>query len=61
LSWKSVLNLPFEEITTPYGHIKANSQQQIMVMAIGTDVASYCGSIRNVSVAFNDGRTITLT
>ena len=60
LSWKSVLELSFEAITTPYGVIKSNSQQQIMVMAISTDRAAYGGSIRNVSVMFNDGRTITL-
>jgi hypothetical protein len=60
LTWKNVLELPFEAITTPYGNIKSNSQQQIMVMAISTDTAAYGGSIRNVSVVFNDGRTITL-
>jgi hypothetical protein len=60
LSWKNVLELPFDTITTSYGEVKANSQQQIMVMAISTDTVSYGGSIRNVSVVFNDGRTITL-
>jgi len=60
LTWQKVLELPFEDITTPYGNIKSNSQQQIMVMAISTDTAAYGGSIRNVSVVFNDGRTITL-
>jgi hypothetical protein len=61
LSWNDVLELPFEATTTPYGDIKANSQQQIMVMAISTDTVAYGGSIRNVSVVFTDGRTITLS
>ena len=61
LTWKNVLELPFEAITAPYGEIKTNGQQQIMVLAISTDTVSCAGSIRKVSVVFNDGRTFGLS
>ena len=61
LSWQNVLDLSIESTTTPYGDINANSQQQIMVLAISTNITTCAASIRNVSVVFKDGRTITLS
>jgi len=59
LTWENVLNLIITPTTTPYGYIKTNGQQQIMVLAISADNAG--PSIRNVKVLFKDGRTIRLT
>ena len=60
LLWSSVLDLIIEPTTTPYGYIKTNGQQQIMVLAISTDSSSCTASIRNTTVLFKDGRTITM-
>jgi hypothetical protein len=60
LLWSSVLDLIIEPTTTPYGYIKTNGQQQIMVLAISTDSSSCGASIRNVRVLFKDGRSITM-
>ena len=60
LTWNNVLNLVILPTTTPYGYIKTNGQQQIMVLAISTDI-SCRASIRNVKVLFKDGRMIRLT
>ena len=61
LTWANVLDLVIEPTTTPYGYIKTNGQQQIMVLAFSTDDAAYTGSIRNMVVEFKDGRTITMS
>ena len=61
LTWANVLDIVIEPTTTPYGYIKTNGQQQIMVLAFSTDDADYTGSIRNMVVEFKDGRTITMT
>jgi hypothetical protein len=61
LSWANILDLVIEPTTTPYGYIKTNGQQQIMVLAFSTDNAVYTGSIRNILVEFKDGRQITMT
>jgi len=60
LLWSSVLDLIIEPTTTPYGYIKTNGQQQIMVLAISTDTSSCTASIRNVNILFKDGRSITM-
>jgi hypothetical protein len=59
LTWENVLNLIITPTTTPYGYIKTNGQQQIMVIAISSDNAG--PSIRNVKVIFKDDRIIQMT
>lgn len=61
LTWANILDLIIVPATTPYGYIKTNGQQQIMVMSINTDNTSYKGSICNVSVMFKDGRQVIMT
>jgi hypothetical protein len=61
LTWANVLDLIIVPTETPYGYIKNNSQQQIMLMTISTDNTAYKGSICNVLVVFKDGRYVIMT
>ena len=59
-SWSTLLGLPVEYTVTPYGPIKTNSDQQLMIISIGTKDPLFNGQIRSVKVTFKDGRVIQM-
>ena len=59
-NWKTLLAIPLDSADTPYGIIKTHSDQQIMIMSIGTNTEKFTGRIRSVRVTFNDGRIIQM-
>ena len=58
-SWQNLLKTTIEPTVTPYGPIKTNADQQIMIMTFGTNTISD-GTIKNVRVDFKDGRIIRM-
>ena len=72
-TWAELLNMPIVS-TTPYGNVTKNADQQIMAIAIATNIQDraktntgiinadqpFAGQIKDVRVTFNDGRYIKM-
>ena len=72
-TWAQLLDIPIVS-TTPYGSVSKNAEQQIMAIAIATNIQDrfnisnglnqsykFAGQIKEVRVTFNDGRFIYMT
>lgn len=72
-TWAQLLDIPIAS-TTPYGSVSKNGEQQIMAIAIATNIQDrfnitngpgqsypFAGQIKEVRVTFNDGRYIYMS